>query len=195
MLYFSKLYFPKTVFSQYCIFPNCIFPKLQHNGWGEPSEFDGELERQLPHLLLSRQTLPGRRQKVIFGFFGFLVKFQNLANFLANFLANAARPPPDGETFTFQSVFFHIFSFHFSEHSRYEHFLHFWSNFFPGCNIEGDTHISLSRFKIQFLERCSKQIEESVKGEDGCRLHTGHCTRGEEEERGRREGMSSTTCV
>ena len=37
---------------------------LQHNGGGEPSQFDGELERQLSHLFLPWKTLSGCSQKV-----------------------------------------------------------------------------------------------------------------------------------
>lgn len=33
---------------------------LQHNGGGEPSQFDSELKRQLSHLFLTRQTISGR---------------------------------------------------------------------------------------------------------------------------------------
>ena len=38
---------------------------LQHNGGCEPSKFDSELERQLPHLLLSWETLSGDCKKVM----------------------------------------------------------------------------------------------------------------------------------
>ena len=207
---------------------------LQHNGGCEPSQFDGELKRQLPHLLLSRETLSGGCKKVMSRTTGVDIKihFRAFSAFSASvkflpFVWLELEIHPRAIKIEFplkickqiwkldwekmcskilyevmeQLSFLCLLRCHFIKWQKYISYIFVqvqssvsgevvnsnWGQSVTKSALELESKLKHDEYVLSTKVRCLWQTwQEGARGEDGTTL---------EEERGRREGVSSTTCV